>query len=97
MARTVYGTAARAAEEERKRQAAREAHLERVRNIIRGEANRNGMRFDREIAEAAGIPRATLSLYMAGDRDWKLPPLIRVCDAVGMSAELRAEILGGGT
>lgn len=96
MPRTVYGAAARAAEAERKRQAAREQHIKDVARIIRTEAAALGIRSDKAIAEAAGMKPDTFGKTMSGVSGWTLDKLLAVCDALNMSCEARAAILGGG-
>lgn len=96
MPRTAYGAAGRAAVEMKRQEEAESKHRERVARIIRSEASLLGMKTDKDIAEAAGLPGDSFRNAMSGRTKWTLGSLVRVCDALGMGVEQRAAILGGG-
>lgn len=96
MPRTTYGTAARAAEAERKRQDAEAKHREKVSRIIRTAAMEQGIKNVREIARVAGVDYKALYNALNGNTEWRLGNLFLVCNALDLSCEARAAILGGG-
>lgn len=96
MPRTVYGAAARAAEDEKAKAKKQATHREAVARIIRSEAAMQGLRTDKAIAETVGLRMDTFRKTMNGDVMWTLEKLMAVCDGLGLSSETRASLLGGG-
>lgn len=75
---------------------------ESVARIIRREMAMNGVRSNRELVQILAdngfsICESALGKRMNQRMPWDLPSLFAVADALNMSNETRAEILGGGT
>ena len=96
MARTAYGTAARAAEAARKKAEAQKKHVEKVAEIIRTAALKRGLRTETKIAAAVGVEYRALYNALRGVTEWKLGNLMKVCNGLGLSNDELAAILGGG-
>lgn len=106
MPRVACGTAGRAADAARKREERMNEQLdalgERVTRIIRREMAVNGVRNNRALVKLLAengfnICETSLGKRMNRQIAWDLPSLFAVADALNMSDESRAAMLGGGT